>query len=228
RLPADLLAVPEAMRTDALIERLARLHLIACAYRNQERLPGPVKADVRQVIGWPVTREALLADPDALRVNDRWMVMAAVAEVQADKLRRLETWLPRMGDGPGPRFALLIDFVPVSLGKTTSPYSAGETFAAELVYFPSPAPLRAIIAQQNGATATGERWPRPDDDVPGAITRLNEILAARPWSGDVPFAARGARVVASGASLWLTDAAAATGLLLRADEDYVARPRGGP
>lgn len=228
RLPLDLLSLPEAMRNAALIERLATLHLIGSAYRNQDSLPGPLQADVRQVVGWAVTRDALVADPHALRVRDRWMVVGTVVEVDAAKLRRLETWLSRVGgDGDAPRFALLVDFVPVSLGKTASAYSIGEVFEAELVYFQSPAPLRAVIAEQNGSTTTGERWPRPPDDVPAAVARLNDVLALRPWSGDMPFAARGARVVSAGASLWLTDAPGTTGLPLRADEDDRALPLAG-
>jgi hypothetical protein len=223
-LPADLLALPESMRSDALIERLATLHLIACAYRSQDRLPGPVKADVRQTVGWTVTRDALLADPDALRVRDRWMVVDTVVDVQADKLRRLETWLSRLGEGTGPRFAVLLDFVPVSLGKTANMYSRGEVLTAELVYFNSPAPLRAVIAEQIGSAIAGERWPRPTDDVPGAIARLNDVLALRPWVSDIPFAAHGARIVASGASLWLTDARGTAGLPVRVDEDDVVLP----
>src|SRR5215510_3439244 len=177
RLPAETLSLPEAMRTDALIEHLAMLHLIARAYRQQERLPNAMKADIRQVVGWPVTREALLADSQALRVRDRWMVVATVAEVQADKLRRLETWLSRLGNGEAPPFAVLIDFVPISLGKTTNAYRIGDVLAAELAYFHSTVPLRAIIAEQTGATQAGGRWPRPADDVPGAIARVNELRA---------------------------------------------------
>jgi hypothetical protein len=151
-------------------------------------------------------------------------VVGTVAEVQADKLRRLETWLSRLGDGNAPRFAVLIDFVPVSLGKTANRYTTGEVFTAELVYFNSPAPLRAIIAEQIGSATIGERWPRPSDDVPGAIARLNDVLASRPWSNDIPFAAHGARVVASGASLWVTDTQGTVGLPLRASEDDSVLP----
>jgi hypothetical protein len=224
RLPADLAAVPEPLRPEALIERLGALHLIARAYRNQDRLPAAAKADIRQLIGWPVTREALLADADALRLRDRWMVVATIDEVQADKLRRLETWLSRLGEGAAPRFAVLMDFVPVSTGKVTNTYGVGEAFEAELAYFPSPTPLRAIVAERSGATTAGERWPRPADDVEGAVARLGVNLALRPWTRDMPFAAHGARIVAAGASLWLTDAAGNTGLPLRADEDDLALP----
>jgi hypothetical protein len=40
----------------------------------------------------------------------------------------------------------------------------------------------------------------------------------------MPFAAHGARIVAAGASLWLTDAAGSTSLPVRADEDDLALP----
>jgi len=227
RLPGDVLSLPEPARPGGLIERLSALHLISCAYRKQERLPAPIKADIRQVVGWTVTRDALLADREALRVKDRWMVVSAISEVQADKLRRLETWLSRLGDGDAPRFAVLIDFVPVSAGKATNAYRAGDIIEAELAYFQSPAPLRAIIAQQDGAATTGGRWPRPADDVPRAIARLNELMAARPWSGNAPFAASSARVVEAQGSLWLADAARTIGLPVRTDEDDTVLPLAG-
>lgn len=224
RLPADVFAAPEQARTDRLIEHLGLLHLIASAYRNQERLPDAARADIRHVVGWPMAREALLADAGALRVHDRWMVVNTIVEVQADKLRRLETWLSRLGGGPAPPFAVLIDFVPVSLGKSGIAHAVGEVFEAELIYFRSAAPLRAIIAQQTGPTTKGSLWPRPSDDLAVAVARLSATLAARPWSGDLPFAAHGTRVVASGKALWLTDAAGAIGLPIRHDEDDRALP----
>jgi hypothetical protein len=152
------------------------------------------------------------------------MVVSTVVEVQADKLRRLETWLSRLGDGTAPRFAVLIDFVPVSLGKSGVTYTAGEVFEAELVYFRSPAPLRAVIAEQTGPTKSGGPWPQPPDDVAAAIGRLRETLASRPWAADMPFAAHGARVVASGPSVWLTDAAGSVSLPVRVDEDDSVLP----
>ena len=224
RLPADVLSVPESMRADTLIERLAALHLISRAYRNQERLPKLVKADVRQLVGWPVTRDALLADAETFRIKDRWMVVATVAEVQPDKLRRMETWMSRLGDGAAPGFAVLTDFVPISIGNMAIPYRIGETFEAELAYFHAPAPLRAIIAEQTGTTTNGERWPRPADDVAAAIGRLNDFVAARPWASEIPFAAHGAKIAESGASLWLTDNDGTSSLPLQADGDDLVLP----
>ncbi len=59
-LSADVFRVPEQMRGDLVLERLGALTLIAAAYRNQERLPPALRADVRRAVGWTVKREELL------------------------------------------------------------------------------------------------------------------------------------------------------------------------
>src|SRR5262249_39290700 len=105
-------------------------------------------------------------------------------------------------------------------GKSGNAYTVGEVFEAELVYFPSSAPLRAIIAQQIGPAAQGGPWPRPPDDLASAAAGLTTILAARPWSADLPLAAHGARVVAAGKDLWLADATASIGLPIRDEDDF--------
>ena len=158
-LSADVFRVPEQMRGDLVFERLAALALICSAYRNQERLPPALKADVRRTTGWAVKREELLADTEALRVSSDWIVAATLSEVQPDKLRRIETWLLNATPaGEAPRVALLIDFVPVSSGPAGSPFTAGETLSGEVVFYPSAAPLRAQLATRAPASPT-IAWP---------------------------------------------------------------------
>ncbi len=67
--------------------------------------------------------------------------------MQADRLRRIETWLWREGGGEGPYFGLLIDFVPVATGAASSGFSVGDRVEAELVFYPGAVLLRAQIAQ---------------------------------------------------------------------------------
>src|SRR5215471_4742372 len=205
QLPAALFGLPEALRTDFLIEKLGELHLFAEAYRRQAELPEALKADLRLMVGWTMSREELLAYPQAQRVRDRWMVLAATQEIQPDKLRRIETWLARLGDADGARFAVLMDFVPVSVGAVGKTYSAGESFEAELLFYPSSAPLRAIIAQQFGSMTKESRWQAPSDDVSGALDRYEANLGARPWLGDWPIAVRNAVVGGSFEELVLSD-----------------------
>jgi hypothetical protein len=194
QLPPALFAVPEAERVDFLIETLGMLHLMAAAYRRRESLPAALRADIRAAVGAAPTRDAVLEAAEAVRIRDRWLVLATVNEVQPDKLRRIETWLGRSSQGEGPRFAVLIDFMPVSLGTVKNTYSVGEAFEAELVYYPSGAPLRGIIAQQFGSAARADRWTAPAGDVAAALDRYDAALAARPWLGDWPLAISGGAV----------------------------------
>jgi hypothetical protein len=171
-----------------------------------------------------MTREALLAEPQALKVRDRWMVLATVNEVQPDKLRRLETWLARLGEGEAPRFAALIDFVPISVGTVATTHSPGETFEAELAFYPSCTPLRAVTVEQFGGTVAGDRWPAPPDDLTAALDDYDAKLAARPWLGDWPVAVRDAIVVRQHDGLVLTGSQGGSPLPIKAKDDDMILP----
>jgi hypothetical protein len=207
-LPARLFSLAEAARPTAAVVELGIFHLIAEAYRRQDALDPALREDVRQMVGWVQARDALLADPHAVRTAGRWHVIATRTEVQPDKLRRVETWLWREGEGDGPRFALLLDFVPVAVGAASGGFMIGETFEAELVFYASPVPLRALIAAQTSPSSTGQAMPTlPEAGLAAAWQKYEQALGVRPWLGDWPFLFTGARVRRSGEALFLTDPA---------------------
>jgi hypothetical protein len=193
-LSADVFRVPEQMRGDLVFERLAALALICSAYRNQDRLPPALKADVRRTAGWVVKREELLADAEALRVSSDWIVAATLSELQPDKLRRIETWLLNAAPtDTDPRVALLIDFVPVSSGPTGSPFSAGEALSGEVVFYPSAAPLRAQLATRAQASPA-VAWPELPASLEDALAAYEAALARQPWLERWPLFACGLTV----------------------------------
>jgi hypothetical protein len=180
-LGADVFRVPEQMRGDMVMERLAAMTLIGAAYRNQERLPPALRADARRAVGWTVKREELLADAEAPRLATQWIVAATASEVQPDKLRRLETWLLNAAPGPdAPNVALLIDFVPVSVGPSASPFTAGETLNGEVVFYPSAAPLRGQLAAREAANPD-IAWPALPQGLHAALCAWETALARQPW-----------------------------------------------
>ncbi len=224
QIPPALFGLPESERAEFLVTRLGELHLIAEAYRRQHELPAALTADVRLTVGWTMSREMLLDDPSVLHVKGRWMVLAAFSEIQPDKLRRMETWLARVDDGAEPQFAVLIDFVPATAGAGTAGYSPGETFVAELAFYPSGAPLRAVIVERIGAPAQEGRWPTPPHDLPAAIENYETALAERPWLGQWPIAVRNAIVVRGHNGLALTQAAFAHMLPIATTDDDMIVP----
>ena len=189
-LPARLFTLPEAVRPAAAVQELGQLHLIAEAYRRQEALPPPLRADARQAVGWTTTREALLADETALRVAATWRVLAVQTEVQPDRLRRIETWFLReTGPADAPTFAVLIDFVPVATGAAVGGYLAGDVLQAELVFYASAVPLRTqIVRVEGGARPSNAELPIPAQPLAEAFALFERQLAALPWLGTVPMA----------------------------------------
>ena len=192
------------MRIDAAIEALGGLYLLAEAYRRQDLLPADLRADVRRLIGWTVQRDALLSDPDAPRANAGWAVVATRSEIQPDKLRRVETWLAPLGSGEGPRFAVLMDFTPVGVGSAASPFSVGEAFEAELVFYPSAVPLRAVIADRGNASENGD-WTAAAGPLSDRLDAYEADLARLPWLDEWPLAVEGAAIAAGSEGFFLCD-----------------------
>lgn len=201
-LPSEILALPERARADAAIEALGSIHLLAEAYRRQDHLPEALRHDIRRLIGWTQERQSLLDDAQASRAKGDWIVIATHSEIQPDKLRRIETWLASADKGEA-RYAVLIDFVPVATGGQGSPYLPGECFAAELVFYPSAVPLRALIAERGGAK---DEVRLPARRLAEALRDYDDLRALHPWLGQVPMTLSGADAVHfSGSGLWLVD-----------------------
>jgi hypothetical protein len=233
QLAADVFRVPDTHRADLVVERLAALALLAAAYRRQDALPPALRADLRRAVGWSVKRADLLGDADALRVSAPWMVIAAHSEVQPDKLRRLETWLMRLDAPPAdktapasepsagaaepPRFALLLDYLPVADRSGSSPFTPGELLLAEMVFYPSATPLRAQIGARDPVPhdPMTEMLPWPDfpAGVGSALDAYEQAVTLQPWLDAWPVGASGLRVEQDGA-----------GGLLIAGEDGAALP----
>ncbi len=204
-LPAHLLALPEPLRHGALIESLGDLHLLAAAYRRQQDLPAPLRHDVRRIAGWTMERQALLDTPDALRIAGTWLVTGTIVEIQPDRLRRIETWLVACG-GDQPVNAVLIDYVPVAAGAGGSAFLAGEKIEAELVFYPSAVPLRAMIAR-HGTTSSGTVDDVIVSETLSQATRAySERRAVLPWLGQWQMTLSGVSCVDfDGQGLWISD-----------------------
>jgi hypothetical protein len=224
-LPSRLLRLPDEQRPRFLVEELGTLHLLAAAYRNQEALPPPLRADVRRMIGWTTERAALLEDPEAPRHTDTWRVLSGEVVTQPDGLLRAESWLVREGEAAdAPRFASLVDFAPASAGAKVAAMTPGERFEGEVCWFPSAAPQRALIARR--APASAPESPLTGPDVATALDLRDLSLDANPFQIVTPVAVRG-WIAEAGGQLWLSDDGAALPLV-GVDRDEVIALLGHP
>lgn len=209
QLPAQLLLLPEEERPLAALEALGHLHLLVEAYRRLDLLPGPLAADIRRLVGYTVKTEEVLSDPDAPRARGAWGCFGARTVVQADDLQRVESWFLRLGEAEGvPRFALLVDHRPSTAGRVVSPFSIGDRLDAELVFYPSVHPLRALIAERDSPPAPDEagevpalgsealgssrwsgRFPGPLSTLAEHVDHQRALRSSHPWLGSWPLAA---------------------------------------
>lgn len=185
-LPARLLALPIGDRPRGAVVELGKLVLLARAFRTSPR-----DAGIRRAIATSETRDAILADPQVLRVEAHWEVLAEHVQTRRDGLVSQTTWLLNLA-AAGPRFAMLLDFFPASAGRRGSVFTPGERFHGELVFYPSPQPLRALLVRRGAAEQTlVSEWPEPDEALTESMTRP---LLAEPWTIDIPLLLSNGRI----------------------------------
>lgn len=177
-----------------MLEQLATIHLISRGYANQERLPEPLRQELRALVGWTVSQDALLASEG---VVDEWSVLGQLV-LEEDRLRVQRTWL---FGAKTKRHALALSFSPnpnVPLDKSLMPDTR---FEGELVFFPGVPALRAVVKQRTGETRSGaELAALPTFETGQKI--FAEMLAQAPWIERAPLAFGPVRLVRKNDDGW--------------------------
>lgn len=161
---------------ERVLERLGRLHLLIEAYRRIGSLPVDTQADVRALIGWTEDRTELLNQSG---VRDRWLVLGQRVD-EEERLRVQRTWLWAERQARG---ALVLHFAHNSQPLDTS-LVPGTRIDAEVVYYPSAHPLRALVKAREGPPAgfTGGGYAT----IGEAIAAYAAALARNPWLEQFP------------------------------------------
>ena len=195
-LPARLLALPTGDRVRGAVIELGKLVLLARGYRAE-----PKNAEIRRTIGAAENREALLGNPETLRVTSAWEVLGEKADTRRDGLVSQTSWLLNLY-GEGPRFAVLLDFYPASAGKRGSVFTVGEQFEGELAFYPARHPERALLLSKRSREDAAIAWP-PPERVPLA-SALAGRLGEEPWLIEAPILLPAGRVMIdrNGAPWW--------------------------
>ena len=120
---------------------LASLYLLTTAWQRIDALPELLQRDLRNLVGFSVTKEEVLAEAP---LGDRWLVLAQQTD-EEERVRSRTTWLYGLASQ---RWALLLQFAAGAQGfEHTLPN--GTQFDGELCFYPSALPLRALVRQQS-------------------------------------------------------------------------------
>ncbi|WP_051940325.1 hypothetical protein [Phaeacidiphilus oryzae] len=205
---------------DRLLEEYALLHLLAVGYGRLGALPAPLAATVSTRVGRPTpTAEVLATGP---RLRDRWLVLGRTetgegpprqpqqsqsqpaaqrpgarqstaqrptAQQSPHRLTARRTWL--LGRSSG-RIALLLAYAGPGRPMPGPLLPVGRELAAEVAYYPSALPLRAVLADPAEPIAedAADAGPPPGRSLTEALADYTAALAADPWTDRIPVVLR--------------------------------------
>lgn len=179
----------------AFLDGLLNLYLLAKGYQNKETLSPLLVQDIRTWIGFTVNKEELKAQSGVL---DQWLVVGKQV-TDDDNLTVERNWLYGIHTK---QFALVLQFIIRGQGATLL-LSQGMCIEAEVVFYPSASPLRALIKRQISSTAKGEIKALPSwKEVAEAETVLCESFPVR---SERPYAVAGLTPVQYNNHWWLKD-----------------------
>jgi hypothetical protein len=129
----------DGWQTD-FIDQLLTIYLVINAFKNKDYLSPTLQQDVRTSIGFTQNQEEVKAKQG---ITDTWLVLAKQSS-EDDNLTVERHWLHGVETG---QYALVLQFLFRGQGAEIS-LTPGMYIKAELVYYPSVAPMRAIIKSQ--------------------------------------------------------------------------------
>lgn len=168
--------------TERLLGALGRVALLIHAFRRLDQLDPNLQYDVRAAIGWTLTEDEVHARGE--RLADEWLVLGSATE-EGDRVRTQRAWLAGTKSG---RTALVLQFA-AGAGGFAQVLLPGTTIDAELVFWPSAYPQRAMIAErrsQRMATAL-----HGHETIGSMLDAAANALAAQPWLWRTGFAIDG-------------------------------------
>lgn len=181
---------------------IAQMWMTVRGFERMDQLPTGMQAELRMQLGIGPGPKDVLADPAAEGINDQWLAIGCQTE-QIDDITTQRNWLYGCHSG---RFALVLYFAYKKM-PIESPIIPGKVLDAELVFFPSVTPLRAVIRNQG---ITHSKMPELSPglpDWPAAENMIATRLIDNPWSDHFPLLVERVKPFWSESGLGIGDAA---------------------
>jgi hypothetical protein len=160
------------------LDSLLNIYIIIQAYKNKESLSASIVHEIKNWIGFTVNQEEL---KEQTGLMDTWLVVGKQVS-QEDQLTVEKNWLCGMATG---RSALVLQFLIRGQGSGSFSLTPGMYVQAELVFYPSAVPLRALIKRQVSTKSTAPvEWFNHWRQIAEAETKLFAqfpVRSARPY-----------------------------------------------
>lgn len=181
---------------EQMLAQIAQFHLLSKGFEKLEQLPEPLQADLLTVAGVNVKKDDLMV---LKGVVDRWIVLGIIEGVD-ENLNFRRTWL--YGEKTQ-KTALILEFSFGSEGYS-SHWITGQCFEAEIAFYPSAFPLRAVVKEHLGNAAPPQKI-IGYDTFESFFENYSRAVAANPWLFDFPCLLEGVTPVFQNQQLFLVD-----------------------
>lgn len=177
------------------MNQLLRIYVITEGFKNIVSINKSLQEDIRTWIGFTQNQEELKKQNG---VTDTWLVLGKQAS-EVDAIITEKFWLYGTQTN---NYALLLQFIVRGQGVQYN-FTPGMFVQAELVFFPSVSPMRALIKRQIATDAVSnfnkfQNWQKVAD----AETELNSVL---PFRSERPFIISRLKPVQYNLQWWLQD-----------------------
>jgi len=177
------------------VNQLVSIYVVIKGFKNIEKVDDLLQQDVRTWVGFTQNQEEL---KEQAGVTDTWLILAKQT-TEVDNIVTERHWL--FGTQSN-QYALVLQFIVRGQGAQIT-LTPGMFVQAELAFFPSVAPLRAIIKRQMATNAVSDfigfhNW----QQVVQAETMVSSALPIR---GDRPFVVKKLKPVQYNNQWWLQD-----------------------
>ncbi|MCX7255774.1 MAG: SWIM zinc finger domain-containing protein [Polaromonas sp.] len=158
---------------ESTLRQLGLLQLACEAVARRDALSEAAQTDLRVMLGWPLEKETVLAQSPG--VLDHWQIIGVVQEERDNNVQERRVWL--QGEQTGRR-ALLLEHAFGGRGFEQSwlPFSS---HAATLAFYPSAAPLRAIVVNSQVIDSTSAA-PTPTSTLAAPAASAATTASAAP------------------------------------------------
>lgn len=195
-----------------LTEGMSRLYLLMQGYRNLDRLSPEWKDEIRTLIGYPQSKESVLARE---AVADSWLVL----HKQSRRVNDLNTdiyWLYGRRSG---RMARYLNFAVAGTFSSESRVP-GSVYEGSLCFYNGTEECRRALFRED--TLSEETFvPEFCPDLQCAAASYRRAMTANPFSEDVPLLVGGVSVIRNGSGYSLVDAGGDAVPTVMPEETYV-------
>ena len=177
------------------MDQLLRLYLVISGFKNNETLSPLLQQDIRTWIGFTQNQDELKEQPG---ITDTWLVLGKLV-TEEDNITVERNWLYGITSN---QYALVLQFLVRGQGAQLA-LTPGLFVQAELVFYPSVVPLRAIVKKQISTEKVQQykgftNW----QQVVEAETAFNSAL---PFRSERPFIIEQVKPVFYNMQWWLQD-----------------------